>query len=241
MEIVVTSKPPTSFPAHITQHSIGKKILMAVTGFIAFGYVIGHMLGNLQIFISRGQLNSYAELLHASPALLWVVRLVLGASFLLHIYLGIVLKLENYAARPVPYKGAKTVKASLASRTMIWTGLVVLAFVVYHILQYTAHVTNPEFTHLADAEGRFDVYSMVVLGFSNVAVSIAYIVAVGLLSYHLSHGVASMFQTVGWNNPAWQKRLDAIAWFFTIVLFVGFSSVPVGVLTGLFQLPTGGM
>lgn len=241
MEIVVTSKPPTSFPAHITQHSIGKKILMAVTGFIAFGYVIGHMLGNLQIFISRDQINTYAELLHASPALLWVVRLVLGSAFILHIYLGIVLKLENYAARPVPYKGAKTVKASLASRTMIWTGLVVLAFVVYHILHYTARVTQPELAGLTDAEGRFDVYSMVVMGFSNVAISIAYIISVGLLSYHLSHGVASMFQTVGWNSPAWQKRLDVIAWFFTIVLFVGFASVPVAVMSGMFPLPAGGM
>jgi succinate dehydrogenase / fumarate reductase cytochrome b subunit len=214
---------------------------MAVTGFIAFGYVVGHMLGNLQIFISQDQINNYAELLHGSGALLWAVRVFLLAAFIIHIWVSIQLKLENWAARPIGYNGAKTVKATLASRTMIWTGLVILVFVVYHVLHYTVRVTQPEFAGLVDAEGRFDVYSMVIMGFSYPAISIIYIVAVGLLAYHLSHGVASMFQTVGWNNEGWQKRLDAIAWFFTIVLFVGYASVPVAVMTGILKLPAGGM
>jgi len=225
----------------LIQHSIGRKILIAVTGFIAFGYVLGHMAGNLQIFIGQDQINRYAELLHSSGALLWVVRAFLLAAFAVHIWLGALLKLENWAARPQGYHSAKTVKASFASRTMIWTGLVILAFVIYHVLHYTARVTQPEFAGLLDAEGRYDVYSMVIMGFSYPVISIVYIVAVGLLSYHLSHGVASMFQSVGWSNPGWQKRLDYIAWFFTIVLFVGYSSVPVSVMAGLIKLPAGGM
>lgn len=241
MSTLSTLKQPASFPAHLTTTSIGRKILTAVTGFIAFGYVVGHMLGNLQIFISQNQINTYAEALHSMGPLLWVVRAFLLASFVIHIWLGIQLKLENWSARPVSYQNETTQQASLASRTMIWTGLIIASFVVYHILQFTVRSTDPRFAHLTDSLGRADVYSMVVLGFSNVWISIFYLIAVGLLCYHLSHGVASMFQSLGLNTEVWERRLNALAWVAASVLFTGFASIPVSVLLKWVTLPGGGM
>jgi len=240
MNISVTSKPPASFPAHLLDISIGQKILMAVTGFIAFGFVCGHMLGNLQVFIGQDQMNSYAEKLQSLGPALWAIRLFLFISFVIHVWYGIKLKLENWAARPISYRNADTVKATLASRTMIWTGLIILTFLVYHLLHYTIRVTNPEFATLTDALGRPDVYGMVILGFSNTAVSIVYIIGVGLLSYHLTHGVASMFQSLGLNSEKWQERLDKIAWVVTVLLFLGYTSIPLAVITGCTQLVPGG-
>lgn len=241
MSTTGTIKQPASFPAHLTRSSIGKKILTAVTGLIAFAYVVGHMLGNLQIFIGQDQLNTYAEALHSLGALLWVIRAFLLASFVIHIWLGIQLKLENWSARPIAYKNETTQQASLASRTMIWTGLIVLAFVIYHLLHFTVRSTDARFAELTDSLGRMDVYSMVILGFSNVWISIFYLIAVGLLSYHLSHGVASVFQSLGLNNPRWQKRLDVIAWIAAVVLFLGYASVPVSVMLNWVTLPGGGI
>ena len=240
MNLSVTSKPPTSFPAHILDISIGKKVLMAVTGFIAFGYVCGHMLGNLQIFMGQDQLNTYAETLHSFGPLLWVIRAFLLLAFVVHVWFGIKLKLEAYGARPIGYQTKATVKATLASRTMIWTGLIVLLFFIYHILHYTARVTNPEYNNLVDSLGRPDVYTMVIKGFSNWFISGFYMLAVALLSYHLSHGVASMFQSLGLNTQQWQVRLHRIAWFFTVVLFLGYASIPAAVLAGCGLVTAGG-
>ena len=241
MSTVLSKELPTSFPAHIIRTSIGRKILMAVTGVITFGFVIGHMLGNLQVYLGQEQINVYAEKLQALGPFLWVIRGSLLLAFAVHIWLGIQLKLENWSARPEGYRNEQTVQASLASRTMIWTGLIILLFVIYHLLHYTARVTNPDYQNLFDAAGRFDVYTMVILGFSNYLISGFYIVAVGLLSYHLSHGVASMFQTLGFNTPIWQQRLKAIAWFFTIFLFLGYAAVPAGVMAGILTTGGGGM
>ena len=241
MNISVTSKPPASIPAYILDISIGKKVLMAVTGFIAFGFVCGHMLGNLQIFIGQNQMNSYAEHLQALGPLLWVIRAFVLVSFIIHVWFGIKLKLEAWAARPIGYKNKSTVKATLASRTMIWSGIVIFLFLVYHLLHYTIRVTNPEFNSLTDPLGRPDVYNMVIAGFSVVWVSIFYIIAVGLLSYHLSHGVASMFQSLGLNSEKCQVRLQWLAWLATIILFLGYASIPAAVLTNCTILTTGGM
>lgn len=202
---------------------------MAITGVISFGYVIGHMLGNLQIFIGQDQINTYAKALHAFPALLWVVRSVLIVCFGAHIWLGVQLKLENMAARPVAYKKANTVKATLASRTMLWTGLLVLSFVVYHLLHFTATTIVPEFEHLTDAQGRHDTYSMIILGFQNIGVVISYIVAVGLVCYHLSHGIASMFQSLGWNSRDAEKKLRFLSVVVSTIVFLGYITIPIAV------------
>jgi succinate dehydrogenase / fumarate reductase cytochrome b subunit len=240
MNISVTSKPPVGIPAHLLDVSIGKKILMAVSGFIAFGVVFGHMLGNLQVFISQDQMNTYAEKLQSLGPLLWAVRLFLLATFVIHIWFGIKLKLEAWSARPTGYEKKNTVKATLASRTMIWTGLIIVLFVVYHLLHYTVRVTDPELANLVDATGRPDVFTMVIKGFSHPVVSAFYILAVGLLSYHLSHGVASMFQTLGLNSDKWQVRLHRLAWIATVILFAGYASIPLAVLGGCTQLVAGG-
>jgi succinate dehydrogenase / fumarate reductase cytochrome b subunit len=229
-----------SFPIVFVSSSVARKFVMAITGFASFGYVAGHMVGNLQIYAGQNQINKYAEFLHSLGPGLWVIRLVLFTFFAFHIWLGIKLKLENWAARPDSYARKKELKTGLAARTMIWTGSVVLAFVVYHIMQFTVRSTDPRFAHLVDPVGRYDVYSMVILGFQNVWVSVFYIVAVGLLCYHLSHGVWSMFQSLGWNNKRSEPWLKAIAYTFSTIIFLGFISIPLSVLSGYLKLPSGG-
>jgi succinate dehydrogenase / fumarate reductase cytochrome b subunit len=228
-----------SFATQVTGTSIGKKVLMAITGFVSFGYVVGHMVGNLQIFAGQNAINQYAEFLHSLGNFLWIIRAVLLAFFVTHIWLGIQLKVENWSSRPQNYKYQKSVQTSLASRTMIYTGLTVLAFFVYHILHFTARVTDPRYQNLVDSDGRYDVYSMMIMGFQSPVLSGVYIVALALVAYHLSHGVSSMFQSLGLNNPHTQKVLDRAAVAVAIIIFIGFTSIPVAVLAGWVTLPEG--
>ncbi|HUV31204.1 MAG TPA: succinate dehydrogenase cytochrome b subunit [Acidobacteriota bacterium] len=242
MSATVSSTISARVSAGITTQittSIGKKIVMAITGFVSFGYVVGHMLGNLQIYLGQDQLNAYAEFLHSLGPMLWAIRAVLFISFVLHIWLGIQLKLENWQSRPVGYRVKDTVEATLASRTMIYTGLLVLAFVAYHVLHFTVRVTNPAYVTLADGQGRFDAYSMVILGFQNYWISGLYIIAMFMVAYHLSHSFSSMFQTMGWSNQRSKKALEVLSALIAIVLFVGFVSIPVTILAGLITLPGG--
>ncbi|MEW6050553.1 MAG: succinate dehydrogenase cytochrome b subunit [Candidatus Zixiibacteriota bacterium] len=236
MSTAVTSRA-RSLPGILITSSVGKKILMAVTGFVSFGYVVGHMAGNLQIFVGQDRLNAYAEALHSLGAMLWLIRLFLLACIVIHIWMGIQLKLENWSARPVGYRKRDTVQASLASRTMIWTGLLIGTFVVYHLLHFTVRTTDPRFADLVDSLGRYDVYSMVILGFRNLYISGFYIVAVGLLCYHLSHGIASMFQTIGWCNERVKTPLERISMAVSTLIFLGYISVPIAVLAGVVKLP----
>ncbi|UCC45094.1 MAG: succinate dehydrogenase cytochrome b subunit [Candidatus Zixiibacteriota bacterium] len=241
MSSTISPAIPAGIPAQVTSTSIGKKLLMAVTGFVSFGYVVGHMAGNLQIFIGQNQINAYAEALHSMGALLWVVRLCLLVFFVTHIWLGIQLKLENRSSRPESYRFKDTVQATLSSRTMIWTGLAVFTFFVYHILHYTARVTNPQYLELVDAQGRFDAYSMIIMGFQNPLISIVYIIAMTLVAFHLSHGIESMFQSMGWNSPRYHGKLKALAILVSVVIFLGFISIPVAVMAGCITLPGGGI
>lgn len=232
-----TSVPPPGIVSEIFRSSVGRKYLVALTGFIAFGYLLGHMAGNLQIFVGQEQLNAYAHSLKSLGPLLWIIRAALLAIFGIHIWLSTLLKYDSLAARPDNYIKKATVKASLASRTMILSGVTVLAFVIYHLLHFSAHITDPSFADLVDSSGRPDVYSMIIIGFSNLLVSGFYILAVGLLCHHLSHGLMSMFQSLGVNNHRFQKTLDIFAHAFAVILFLGFSSVPVAVIAGWLTLP----
>ncbi len=242
MTTLVNTPSTTGLPTQLITSSVGKKFLMAISGVIAFGYVVGHMIGNLQIFAGRDQINAYAEFLHSLGPMLWVIRAFLLLAFIVHIWLGVQLKLENMAARPIGYQRKEYTKASLASRTMIISGLIVLAFFIYHILHFTARVADPRFASLAlDSQGRYDVYSMVILGFQNIPIAVFYLLAVGLATFHLSHGMASMFQSLGWSNPKWQVILDRLAWIVSIILFLGYSSIPVSVWFGWIRLPGGGL
>ena len=207
------------------QAAIGKKIIMAVTGLILFGYVVGHLAGNLQIYAGPEQINRYAEFLHSKPALLWTVRMVLLTAVALHIISSLQLWLLNRAARPVRSLKLANDPAGYASRTMLWSGPIIAAFVVFHILHLTTGSVNLPFR-------RLDVYNNVVNGFRIVPVSIAYITAMALLCLHLYHGVWSMFQTLGVSHPRYSLLLKRIAAAFAVLIAAGNISIPVSVMAG---------
>ncbi|MEW6413443.1 MAG: succinate dehydrogenase cytochrome b subunit [Candidatus Zixiibacteriota bacterium] len=233
---MVTTQSSVSF----ISASVGKKVLMAVTGICLIGFLIVHLIGNLQLFIGQEQLNKYAETLQSLGAIKWGFRLVLAVLAVLHIWYGAYLWLQNRSARPVAYRREDTVQASLSSRTMIYTGLLLLFFIVYHLLHFTLIATNPEYSHLEDPLGRHDVYSMVILGFSNYIISGVYIVAMFLLAFHLSHASESFFQTMGWNNDKILPKLKFLSNLFAVVIFIGYASMPVAVLLKFVTLPGGG-
>lgn len=226
-------------PPNFTNASVGKKVLMAITGIIVIGFVIIHLIGNLQIFIGQEQLNKYAETLQNMGALKWGFRIFILLFFVIHIWKGIALWLENKKARPVSYAKDNTLEASLASRTMIWTGVMILAFVVYHLLHFTMIVTNPEYAKLPLVDGRFDVYSMVILGFQSYCISGTYIIAISLMSFHLSHAISSLFQTLGLNNPCVMPKLKCLSNLVAIIVFIGYVSMPIAVLLNFIKLPGG--
>lgn len=213
---------------------------MAITGLGLLGFVTGHMVGNLQMFLGPEVLNRYAHFLQSTGELLWAVRLGLLALVAVHIWAAVTLTLENRAARPVAYERAKLAGASYASRTMIWSGLIIGAFVIYHLLHYTAkaqvNLTGQDFhafrTTLADGRACHDVFRMVVVGFSPPLVAGFYMVAVGLLCWHLSHGVKALFQSLGLQNRAWDGAIRKLAPVLAWVLFLGYVSIPLAVLCG---------
>ena len=216
--------------------SIGRKFLMAITGAVLLGFVIAHMLGNLQIFLGPKVLNTYARGLQELGALLWVARIGLLVAFIVHIALAIQLQGENKEARPIPYEFDNTVKASLASRTMLLTGYVVLAFVLYHLAHFTFHMVHAEHISpyvFADGKQGNDVYRMVILGFKNWFISGLYIVAQLVLGMHLSHGSSSMFQSLGINHPKLQPFLQKVGPTVATIIVIGNVSIPVAVLIGL--------
>ena len=204
----------------------GKKAVMAVSGFILFLFVLGHMLGNLQVFEGPAQFNRYAQLLRILPEGLWAVRIILIIMVILHIVAAVQLALRKRAARPIGYAKRKPVGSTYASRTMYWSGPIILAFVIYHLLDFTTGNLNPSFI-----EG--DVYHNVVASFSNPIVSAWYIFAMVLLALHLRHGVWSMFNSLGLSGPRYTAMLKRAATFFAVLIFLGFISVPIGVLTGV--------
>jgi succinate dehydrogenase / fumarate reductase, cytochrome b subunit len=210
--------------------SLGSKYLMALTGLGLTGFVIAHMLGNLQVFLGRDALNSYAAALKHMGGLLWIARAGLLAIFVLHIIYGIKLALANHEARPVPYHFKQYREATLASRTMIWTGLVILAFVLFHLAHFTFFLVNSGFSELHDAQGRHDVYAMTILGFRNPVISLLYVVAMALLAFHLSHGFQSLFQSLGLNHPRWLSAIRGTSLGLAVVIFVGNSAMPLAVL-----------
>ncbi len=230
------------------QSSIGKKFIMGATGLILLAYVIGHLVGNLQIFLPKERINSYAHLLHSSPGLLWTARLVLLAAVGLHIWSAIAMAAINQKARPTAYgmKGTVPYGSSWASRHMFMTGVVIAAFVVYHILHFTTQVPavnllggGQDFRQFFVTEGEQagyrDVHAMLVAGFRQPIVSLFYIIAVGLLCVHLSHGASSMFQSLGMQEGAWRRRLEVGATVLAILIFAGYASIPAAVLLRIVQ------
>ena len=220
------------------QSSLGKKFIMAVSGFVLCLFVLGHLAGNLQIFLGPEAINRYGHFLQSNPELIWPSRLVLLVLVGLHLWAAVKLSVENKAARPVAYARYEPLGSTYASRTMLMSGLIILVFVVYHILHFTVQVksvnlTGQNFLELTDREKRHDIFKMMVLGFSNGWVSGFYILGMALLCLHLSHGVSAMFQSLGFKNRNWKPLIDGFAKFIAIVLLVGYCSIPIAVLTGL--------
>ncbi|MEO5717084.1 MAG: succinate dehydrogenase cytochrome b subunit [Chthoniobacterales bacterium] len=219
--------------------SVGRKMIVAVTGVILILFVIGHLLGNLQIFLGPDWINGYAEHLRELGMFLWVVRGGLLLTVIIHIYYTIRLAIENRQARPVRYKRKDTVRATFASRSMAMSGLVLLAFIIFHILHFTVRVTDPRFNTLPlDPLNHYDVYSMMIYGFQSPLVSGFYILAMFLLALHLSHGTSSFFQSLGLSNQKLAPRLASAGRVLAWLLFIGYSSIPIAVLLGWVKLHT---
>jgi succinate dehydrogenase / fumarate reductase cytochrome b subunit len=215
----------------VPKSSLGSKYVMAVTGLGLVGFVIVHMLGNLQLFLGPDALNAYAKSLKSIPELLWAARLGLLAIFVLHIVYSIRLTLHNRGARPIPYAFTKQYReATFASRTMIYTGLVLLAFVIFHLAHFTFFLIDPSYMNLVDEQGRHDVYRMTIYGFRNPVVTASYVLAMFFLALHLSHGFQSAFQSLGLNHPRWMSLLKKTSLAIAVIVFTGNISMPLFVL-----------
>jgi len=217
--------------------SVGKKYLMAGTGLLLVLFVIGHMAGNLQIFLGPEAINRYGHFLQSNVEVLWPVRIALLGVVLVHIWSATTLTLENRAARPVAYQQWEPTAATYASRTMMISGIIVAVFIVYHLLHYTAMVqavnltgknfnAKPEFF---DAEGRHDIYKMMMVGFSQPLVCLFYIIGVGLLCLHLSHGASAMWQSLGWKKRPYGPCLDRMAKWGAGLIFLGYIVIPISI------------
>ena len=224
--------------SRIWNSSLGKKYIMAITGCALFLFVIGHLIGNLQIFLGPEPINRYGAFLQGLGELLWVVRIGLLLLVVLHIWSAARLTIENRAARGPGYVEYKPVGSSYASRTMMMSGLIVASFIIYHLLHFTVqneaiNFTGRNFHALVDAKGRHDVFAMMVLGFRQPIVSLFYVIAMALLCLHLSHGASAMFQSVGWKKACYKPLLDKGARMLGIAIFIGYVSIPIAVLLNL--------
>ncbi|HTE04880.1 MAG TPA: succinate dehydrogenase cytochrome b subunit [Planctomycetota bacterium] len=221
------------------QSSIGRKLLVALTGVALLGFVIAHLLGNLQVFAGPDRLNGYAEGLEHLGPLLWAARLGLIVMAVAHVALTLKLAAENRAARPVAYAARGRVQSTASARSMLLTGLMVLAFVLYHLAHFTWGVAHPEFSGRLDSQGRRDVYSMVVASFQQWPIVAAYAVAMILLGLHIRHGASSIFQTFGWNHPKYNPFLHAVGPVLALLIVAGNLAIPFACLAGLVKLPPG--
>ena len=217
-------------PVTFWQSTNGKKVVMAVTGAMMFLFVVGHMLGNLQMFEAPEHINAYGHFLHNLGELLWIERGVMLLAIALHITATVQLALRSKAARPVGYSRKEAINSSYASRTMYWSGPIVLAFIIFHLLQFTAGYLHPQAQFL---EGH--VYKNVVSGFKVWWVSVWYIFAMGLLGLHLSHGLWSMFQSVGLGHKRNTVLLKSAARLIAWAIVLGYISIPISVMLGFIK------
>lgn len=208
--------------------TIGRKIIMALTGMALFGFVIAHMIGNLQVYLGPGPINEYGEnlrlVLHGAG--IWIARGGLLAAAVLHIWSATSLTLQNRAARPQGYRKQQWNESTYASRTMRWSGVIVLTFLIYHLLHFTIGSVHPDFI-------PGDVYHNFVVGFKNPVVSGFYILAMLLLGMHLYHGVWSMLQTLGLSHPRYDALRHTAATLVAATVVIGNISMPVAVLAGV--------
>jgi succinate dehydrogenase / fumarate reductase, cytochrome b subunit len=212
--------------------SIGKKLVVAITGLAMVLFLAGHLTGNMLMFAGKEAFDEYAKFLHEAGhgALIWMARVGLLVVLVLHVWATILLTRENRAARQA-YEFKATIQASKSSRIMIWSGLTVLAFIVFHILHFTVRTNS----HLAEI-AKESPYEMVIAGFSGGAlqalVVVFYVIAMTLLCSHISHGVASMFQTLGFRSKNAAGLIQRVSLGYAVVIWIGFVSIPVAILLG---------
>ncbi|MDH7515203.1 MAG: succinate dehydrogenase cytochrome b subunit [Bacteroidota bacterium] len=209
--------------------SILSKVVMAATGIILLLFLIGHMLGNMQMYLGPARMNAYAAMLQGLGGALWIVRAVLFLSVVLHVITSIRLKLSNMAAKPSAYVRKKWVKATLTSRTMFLTGSTIALFVTYHLLHFTFKATHPQYAGLRDTFGRMDVYAMVIAAYREPLISLVYIAAMVLLGFHLNHATLSALQTLGVNHPKYNGFIEKLSITVSLLIVLGFISIPCGV------------
>lgn len=230
--------------------SIGLKATMAATGIVYVGFVFAHMAGNLQIFLGAEVINTYAyNLQHMGPmlgksgALVWAARVFLLVCLALHVFTAIKLKMRNASARKSSYVAKNTIQASMASRYMMLSGLLILSFIVYHLLHFTflPHKLSPAYpemmTHTLHGTqiSMHNVYGMIIASFQMPAIAIFYVLSQALLGLHLSHAVASVVQTAGFDHPRHRPAIEKFSLSYGWLIFLGNSAIPVAVLLGLLK------
>lgn len=215
----------------ILTNTVGRKILMAVTGLFMLLFVIVHLLGNSTIFVGPSALNTYAEKLHSLGPLVWAFRAFMLAMLGIHVIFGVLLTLENWAANPGKYAVNRKLRANFSSETMIWTGALLLAFLVYHLLQFTLRVT-PDIIPEALTERPGNVYAMVVGSFRHTSIALIYIAAMVVLFLHLRHGIQSFFQTFGLNNERTLPQFTVAGNVLSALFLLGYSAIPILILVG---------
>jgi succinate dehydrogenase / fumarate reductase, cytochrome b subunit len=223
----------------LLQSTILQKWTMALTGLGLVLFLIGHVSGNLLIFVGWDAFNAYAaglrELLHGAG--IWVARIGLVVMFSLHIVTAYKLAARNRAARPQKYTKVEPRLSTLASRTMLWSGTLLLVYLLYHLAHFTWGVVHSEYHHAVDALGRHDAYSMVVRSFQQPIITIAYVAAMIFTAFHLNHAIASAFQTLGVQNPRIKPVVKRVGILLSVGLAISFSSVPLAVIAGVVKLP----
>ncbi|MFW6414736.1 MAG: succinate dehydrogenase cytochrome b subunit [Thermodesulfobacteriota bacterium] len=210
----------------IGQKSLLKKLLMAVTGLVMLLFVIAHTLGNASLFFGAGYINSYAEHIHSMGWLIWLERAVMLAVALVHIFLGIMLSIENYTSRSSGYAVRRYLRSTFSARTMIYTGGIILVFVIYHLMHFTLNTFNPEFAEVLDSKGRHDVYHMIDASFASLVYTGPYVIALLALLLHLWHGISSFLQTLGLNKDTVLSLVEKGGRSLALLIFLGMVSIP---------------
>ncbi len=213
---------------NLFKSTVGRKILMAVTGLMLVGFISVHLLGNLSVFFGADAINAYAKHLHDLGPLVWLFRLAMLGIFAIHITFGVQLYLENRAATPDSYAVQKSLVTTFSAKTMVFTGLIVLAFLLYHLLHFTVQITNPDIsaTNIPLVHGHLDVFTMVTSSFQNAFIALVYIIAMIALTLHIYHGLSSWVQTLGLSNGDSQDKVIVIGRLLAIGYGLAYIAIP---------------
>ena len=222
---------------NLLNSTIGRKLVVALSGIILLLFVIGHAVGNLTIYIGSSAINGYAHWLQNSP-MLWFVRLAMLAIVIGHIWLGVRVTLENSRARNISYAAGQTRFKRIIERYMAISGLLILLFILGHIAQMTLGLGADDTFYRVDELGYLDVYARVIFSFQNPLIAYSYIAAMLLLGIHLKHSVRALFQTLGLFHDNYFSFYELVSWLITLFVVIVLCSIPIAVQLGLLDLPT---